>query len=167
MGRPWPSEPYTKAGRTHTEKAEQTQKDRQGGGAVLPQPILKIQTALQAKSEPSIFPTVIIQHPSPWSCRPWAQRYCALLRGLYLGGVVRLRLTTACLELSWQLRPSERLLLVTAVLVPGRIRLRAKNGILFIDCQGWKGPRNSLSSHSFQSPLPRKPFQNEILFRVP
>lgn len=33
----------------------------------------------------------------------------------------------------------------------GRIRLRARNGILFIGCQGCKGPRCSLNS-SFQSP---------------
>lgn len=50
----------------------------------------------------------------------------AILRCLYLGAVLRLHLTTACLELFWQLWPSEQLLFVTEMLVPAGLGLEPK-----------------------------------------
>lgn len=81
---------------------------------------------LTGQERTSHFPTVITQHPSPWSFVPWAQRSSAARRCLYLGGVLRLHVTTACLELSWQLPPSEQLLFVSAVLVPAGLGLEPK-----------------------------------------
>lgn len=47
-----------------------------------------------------------------------SSQHSAALCCPYLGGVLRLHLTTASREGFWQLRPSEQLLFVTAVLVP-------------------------------------------------
>lgn len=122
-------DPHLNIGKTstHTETAKQTCKDGQGGWALLPpEPHSKNTGCFISQVKRSIFPTVITRHPPPWSFRPWAQRYSAILRCLYLGAVLRLHLTTACLELFWQLGPSEQLLFVTEMLVPAGLGLEPK-----------------------------------------
>lgn len=148
---------------THTEKAKQTCKDRQGGWALLSSdPILKIQIALQAKNECSIFPEVITQRPSLWSFRLWAQRHCRIALALFRW----------CAKTAFNYSLSRVLLAAVAIWAAivcrrspgaGRIRRGAKNGILFIDCQGWKRAKNS----SFQTFwIPQKTIIKQIKWPV-
>lgn len=72
------------------------------------------------------FPFSYSHHSASRSFGPWAPRSSAARRCLYLGGVLRLHATTACLELSWQLPQSEQLLFVSTVLVPAGLGLEPK-----------------------------------------